>query len=162
MKWFITFWKYRVLKPLTKIIDQEHNHKIIALTLAIGLTLGLFPIIGLTTILCTFAALLFRLNMVAIHIGNLVIYPMWFICMLPYYKLGAKLYGIPDSIITSSMVSEIMESTFSEMFHRLGWLSVGAVTVWAISAPFLILFFRILLYPFVAALARAVKKNTIT
>jgi uncharacterized protein (DUF2062 family) len=46
------FWRRRVLDPVVFLLAQGLAPDALALSLAVGLVLGLFPIIGATTALC--------------------------------------------------------------------------------------------------------------
>jgi uncharacterized protein (DUF2062 family) len=48
----------------------------IALILAVGLVLGVFPVYGLPTVLCVAAALVLRLNFSAVQIINQLVSPL--------------------------------------------------------------------------------------
>jgi uncharacterized protein (DUF2062 family) len=59
-------WRRRVLDPLVDLLAQGLTPERLALSLAVGLVLGLFPVVGLTTLLCLAAGFAFRLNHVAL------------------------------------------------------------------------------------------------
>ncbi|MGC4071325.1 MAG: DUF2062 domain-containing protein [Nibricoccus sp.] len=56
------FWQRRVRDPLVAQLTQGITPEKIALTLAVGTACALFPIIGMTTLLCALAAIALRLN----------------------------------------------------------------------------------------------------
>ena len=70
------FFKSKVLDPIINLLLQGVTPEKIALSVACGAVLGVFPILGSTVILCTAATFLFRLNFVAIQISNYLIYPL--------------------------------------------------------------------------------------
>ena len=47
-----SFWKRRVVTPLIAQLKQGVTPEKLALTVALGLVLGIFPILGATTLLC--------------------------------------------------------------------------------------------------------------
>lgn len=53
----------RLFEPLLTLLRQGIAPQQIALSLAFGLGLGIFPVLGVSTILCTAVALVLRLNL---------------------------------------------------------------------------------------------------
>ena len=58
-----SFWKRRVVTPLIAQLKQGVTPEKLALTVALGLVLGIFPILGATTLLCGAAAIALRLKL---------------------------------------------------------------------------------------------------
>ena len=56
----------------------------IALSVALGITLGVTPVLGSTSILCFLAAVVFRLNAPAIQLVNYFVYPLQFALLIPF------------------------------------------------------------------------------
>ena len=63
----------------------------IALLLAVGLVLGVFPMMGIPTVLCALAAFGLRLNPVALQLVNNVSSPLQWALLLPLERIGAHL-----------------------------------------------------------------------
>ena len=55
------FFGQRLVPPLRSLLAQGLTPDALALSLAVGMTLGLFPIIGATTLLCLAAGLAYAL-----------------------------------------------------------------------------------------------------
>ena len=68
------FFHRRVVAPIVALLTQGITPGKIALSLAFGITLGVFPVLGTTTLLCVAAALMFGLNLPAIQLVNWLIY----------------------------------------------------------------------------------------
>jgi len=64
-----------------------------ALILAVGLVLGVFPVVGCPTLLCLLAALGLRLNPGALQLVNHISSPLQFMLLLPLGRAGAWLCG---------------------------------------------------------------------
>ena len=64
----------RVVDPILGLMRQGLTTEKVALSLAFGIVLGVFPILGSTTILCAVAALIFRLT--TIQLVNYLLYPI--------------------------------------------------------------------------------------
>jgi len=69
----------------------ELSPETIALILALGLVLGVFPVFGCPTLLCAGAALAFRLNLPAIQLVNQVCTPLQYALLIPLGRAGARI-----------------------------------------------------------------------
>ena len=65
----------RIVIPILDLLRQGIIPEKIALSIALGITLGVTPVLGSTTILCLLAAVLFRLNLPAIQLVSWVSVP---------------------------------------------------------------------------------------
>ena len=95
-RWFTV----RVLEPLKAQLTQGVSPVRLAVALALGLTLGTFPVLGTTTALCALAALGLRLNQPAIQVANYLAYPLQLAAYLPLFAAGAALFGAPPVTFT--------------------------------------------------------------
>ena len=73
-------------------LSQGSTPRNLALSLALGMVVGLFPVLGLSTLLCTILALVFRLNLPAMQAANYGVYPLQLMLMLPFARLGEKVF----------------------------------------------------------------------
>jgi uncharacterized protein (DUF2062 family) len=63
-----SFLYRRLVRPILELLRQGVTPGKIALSLALGVVLGVFPVLGSTTALCTLAAITLRLNLPAIQL----------------------------------------------------------------------------------------------
>jgi len=71
---------------------QELSPERAALLLAVGLVLGVFPMIGVPTVLCLLAGLGLRLNLAALQLLNSFSSPVQLALVLPLERAGAVLF----------------------------------------------------------------------
>ena len=64
-----SFWRERVIGLILAQFIQGFTPRKITLTIALGLNLGLFPILGATTALCAIAGFCLKLNQPVIQLG---------------------------------------------------------------------------------------------
>ena len=119
----------------------------ICLCIALGIALGIFPVIGSTTVLCAIAALIFRLNLPAIQIVNYTVYPLQIILLAPFYSAGGWLFGDESGSKIGEEFIELIKTDFWGSMARFWDLTLYAVFVWLIIAPFLIILIYNLLKP---------------
>jgi uncharacterized protein (DUF2062 family) len=89
------FLHRRLVRPVLDLLRQGVTPEKIALSLALGVALGVFPVLGSTTALCALAALALRLNLPAIQIVNYFVYPLQIALLIPFFRLGERLFRAP-------------------------------------------------------------------
>lgn len=65
----------------------------VALIVAVGLVLGVFPVYGCPTLLCVIAAFVFRLNLAVIQLVNQLSSPLQIALWIPLGRIGARVVG---------------------------------------------------------------------
>ena len=127
---------YRWLKPFIQLLRQGVSPEKIALTIALGAVLGVTPVLGSTILLCTLAAVVLRLNLPAIQVVNGAVYPLQFILLIPFYRLGAWMFGADASAISLNGVAALIREGVGQavrtlwvvtLHARVAWLALGAV-----------------------------------
>lgn len=78
----------RVLQLAAGVLRTGSSPWRLAVTLALGFSIGLLPIVGIPTLLCIGVALLLRLNLPAIQAANLAAWPVQVLALLPMVHLG--------------------------------------------------------------------------
>jgi hypothetical protein len=81
-------WQWRALEPLRSLTGQGMTADTLALCVALGLVLGIFPVLGCPTLFCAIAALTLRLNLPAIQAVNYLVYPLQLALLVPFVRLG--------------------------------------------------------------------------
>lgn len=129
------FFHRRVLRPVIELLKQGVTPEKIALSLALGAVLGVFPALGWTTSLCAVAALTLRLNLPAIQVVNYFLYPAQIALLLPFFRLGEKLFGAPHLPISVSQIYALIHSGVWAAIKLLWTTTWHAIVVWAMIAP---------------------------
>ena len=130
----------------------------IALSVALGAALGVFPALGWSTTLCAIAAIVLRLNLPAIQIVNYFVYPAQIALLLPFFRWGEKLFRAPHFPISVPQIYGV--------FHAGAWLAIKllwttiwhAIVVWSMIAPIFVGLVYSLLMPL---LRRALRTQTL-
>ena len=87
----------RVLEPVLALSRQGMADEAIALSIALGVVLGVFPVFGCPTIFCALAALALGLNLPAIQAVNYLAYPLQLILLAPFICLGRWMFRFTPS-----------------------------------------------------------------
>ncbi len=116
-------------------LTQGLSSQKLALSLAFGITLGTFPLLGVTTILCTLAALILKLNLPVIQFANYLVYPLQILLLVPYYHLGNLLFDVQQNIDFNTLRNMLTGSTLKEMITMLVESTLYAVGAWLLISP---------------------------
>lgn len=129
-------WLYRrIVAPLIDLLRQGITPEKIALTVAIGAVLGVFPMLGSTTLLCTAAAVILRLNLPAIQMVNYLMYPLQLILFLPFLQAGSRLLRARPVTMSLGEIFAMMKSDLWGLIKILWTASLGAMALWLMLAP---------------------------
>ena len=91
-----SLFQRRITRPILEVLRQGTTPEKIALSIAFGLVLGIFPAIGWTTLLCFLAAIIFRLNLPAVQLVNYFMYPVQLALLIPFIRAGELLFGFSE------------------------------------------------------------------
>ncbi|MCA0444786.1 MAG: DUF2062 domain-containing protein [Bacteroidetes bacterium] len=104
-------------------------------TIVAGAGIGIFPVLGSTTLLCFFLAGFFRLNQPVIQIVNYLVYPLQLILLIPFFQVGAWMTGNEVLPFTLSELVSQFQSDFFGTISLLGWAQVRAIAAWVVFIP---------------------------
>jgi uncharacterized protein (DUF2062 family) len=125
----------RFLAPVRALLAQGLSPDRIALTLAVGVAIAAFPVIGATTILCTVFALALGLNLPLIQAVNYLGAPLQLVCLLPLMRLGARIFGGMEARRTLSDVVSLVASEPRRAIDVLWASTWHAIAAWLLVAP---------------------------
>lgn len=147
------FFDRALVTPLINFLKQGLSPEKLALCVAFGLALGTFPMLGSTTLLCTAAALLLRLNMPAIQLINYFTYPLQLALFIPFIRMGEFLFQQPPVPLDLVQIFEMLRTDMLGSISSLWWTNMRAIVVWFILAPPLAALSYFLLLPVFTRLA---------
>lgn len=149
-QWF----QKKVINPLIDLLKQGVTVEKMSWSLSFGIVICCFPILGTTSVLCFIAAVIFRLNHIAIQIANYVAYPLQFALLIPFLHFGNKIFGYPKANLNlSEMMTEFQIDPWLFLESYAG-LAGRAVVAWGFVAPLALILFYFIVKPFVSMLLR--------
>jgi len=134
-----SFFYRKFVLPILDLLRQGITPEKIALSLAIGICVGVFPVLGSTTALCTLAAIVFRLNLPAIQLVNYFMYPLQLALLIPFIRFGEIIFRAPHvplslTIIIESIKRSAWQTTktyWTPGWHAMiAWCLVGPLAIW--------------------------------
>jgi uncharacterized protein (DUF2062 family) len=125
----------RVVQPLIDLLTQGISPEKIALSLAFGIVLGVFPVLGSTTLLCALAAIVLKLNLPATQLVSWVMYPLQLLLLVPLMRIGDRLFrSTPLNLSLAQMLAMARENLWFAI-QRLWVGAVHAIAAWMLLAP---------------------------
>jgi uncharacterized protein (DUF2062 family) len=126
----------------------------LAWSVAAGLALGVFPMLGATTLLCIGVAFAFRLNQPAMQLVNYLAYPLQLALLIPFIRIGERLFGAePMPLSLAAMLGALKLDTLGTI--ALFWSRIWhACVVWALLALPVMVLLALVLRPIFEAAAR--------
>lgn len=130
------FLQRRLFGPVKALLTQGMSPRMLALSLATGAIVGVFPVLGTTTVLCTLAAAVLRLNLVAVQTVHFLLTPVQLLLIIPFVRVGEHLMdATPQPLSVAGGLDLISQGALQAIvvlrdaiFHAvLGWLAIGPV-----------------------------------
>jgi uncharacterized protein (DUF2062 family) len=125
-----TPWRSRIVRPLLELLRQGLTPEKIAFTIALGLTLGVTPVLGLTALLSLLAAMAFRLNLAAIQLVNWMAYPLQLALLVPLLRIGAWMFGCKPSEISITHILAMIHTNVFGAVATLWMATMHAIAAW--------------------------------
>jgi uncharacterized protein (DUF2062 family) len=126
--------KNKIVEPIKRALKNGISHKRLAVSLALGITIGLIPFYGLTTILVGAVAVALRLDFVIMQAIHYVVHPIQIALFIPFFKAGNVLFPLSNVNLTFKEYVAYFKSDFWLAFSDLWKLNLSAIVVWAILA----------------------------
>lgn len=149
----IEFLRRRLVRPVREQLTQGLSPEAIALTIAIGLAIAVIPVVGTTTVLCTAAAIVLRLNQPLIQAINYLSFPLQLAFIVPYLRLGRLLFGGPAVRMSAQELATFVSSRPLEAAEALWRVTLQALGAWLLTAPVIVAVVYVSLRPVLRAAA---------
>jgi uncharacterized protein (DUF2062 family) len=145
----------KIMEPLLALLKQGVSPNRLALSVALGIVIGNIPIVGVSTIVCTAIALVFRLNLAAIQITQAAMAPSQILLIIPFVRLGEWILRVPPQPVSIKEALALMAQGAGYAIVALWDSILHAGLAWVIVAPFVVfLFYKVLTPVFEHAAAR--------
>ena len=144
-----------IIEPIINQLKRGISPEKLSWTIALGITLGIFPIMGSTSLVCFIAGYFLKLNQAILHLFKTLTYPLHLGLILVFIRLGQHLNGVPPiKFSIPQMVIQFKDNPaqFARDFGMAAWYGIEA---WAIAALVLIPVLRIISLPLLKKLIPA-------
>lgn len=132
---FINAWRERIVAVVVAQLVQGVTPPKVALSIALGISLGVFPVLGTTTMLCAIAAIRLKLNQPIIQLVNWLVYPLQLALILVFVRIGEWItHAPPVNFSISELIQTFHESPLK--FLQEFWMSeLQGLIAWLFIAP---------------------------
>jgi len=151
------WWRRWIVSPVKEQLTRGMSVERVSWTISLGFVLGVFPIMGSTSLVCLAAGWLLRLNQALLHVFKSLVYPLHLALILVFIRLGERLYGAP--LIAFSIPQLLVKFKadplqFARDFGMAAWHGVSA---WLLIAPVAAVLIKWAVTPLVRKMAGSLK-----
>ena len=154
-----SWWRRWLVAPVVTQLTLGTSPDRIGWTIALGMVVGVFPIMGSTTLVCLLIGWLLRLNQPVLHVFRAVVYPLHLALILIFIRLGERLYGAPlISFSIPQLIGKFKDSPlqFARDFGMAAWHGVSA---WLLIAPVAAVLIKMAAMPALRKLSVSLKRR---
>ena len=154
----LPWWRRWFVIPVVNQLTQGTSPVRLSWTIALGIVLGIFPIMGSTTVLCLVVGYIFKLNQPILMVFKSAAYPLHLALILVFIRLGERLYGVP---LISFSIPELVTKfnhdplQFARDFGMAAWHGVSA---WLLIAPVAVVLIKVAVLPVIVRLSHTLRK----
>jgi uncharacterized protein (DUF2062 family) len=136
------FFRKRLVEPVVDMMRQGITPEKIAISISLGVALGVFPVLGVTTLLCALAAVALGLNLPAIQLVNYLVSPLQLALLIPFMRLGGWLFRSRPAGFSLSEVVSLVRTDVRHAIVTLWSSTAHAIGAWLFILPPLVLVFN--------------------
>ncbi len=124
-----------LVAALIHLLRQGLTPGKLALSVALGIGIGCFPIMGTATLLCAAVALIFRLNLAAIQVGNYLAWPLQFLLLIPFLRLGERVLHAEPLPLSPQQILAMAHHAPADMMHAFVLAQIHSTVAWLLVMP---------------------------
>jgi hypothetical protein len=125
---------HSLVQKFKGFLSQGSSPKELSVSTTIGLMLGLFPVLGVTTVAMTFISLRYQLNLALMLFVSYLIYPLQIVLLLPFVRFGERLFGATPASFSLDALQHAFRENFLAALQDLGAANLLAVAGWFVMA----------------------------
>ena len=155
----LSWWRRWLVAPVVAQLTGGISPERIGWTIALGIVLGVFPIMGSTTLVCLLVGWMLHLNQPVLHVFKTLVYPLHLALILIFIRLGERLVGAPlISFSIPQLVGKFKDSPlqFARDFGMAAWHGVSA---WLLIAPVAAVLIKMAVMPALRKLSVSLKRH---
>lgn len=129
-------WQRRIADPIVAQLTQGLTPQKIAMTIAIGSAIAMFPILGTTTLICLAVGIVMRLNQPIIQAVNYACTPLHLTFIVFAFKGGERLFGTAHTRLEFRGMMRMVHEHPMDFVATYSLTALHAIIIWAILVPF--------------------------
>ncbi|KAJ4827001.1 hypothetical protein Tsubulata_050965 [Turnera subulata] len=143
----------KIVDPLYLILRRGMEPKQLAFSAALGITLGIFPICGVTVLLCGLAIAFLGsfCHAPTVMLFNFIATPIELSLIVPFLRFGEFISGGPHFPLTTDALKKVLTGQASrEVIVSIA----NALLGWLVAAPFILAALHVIFFPCFKVLVR--------
>ncbi|HEY5825635.1 MAG TPA: DUF2062 domain-containing protein [Cyclobacteriaceae bacterium] len=128
------FSKDYIQDIIGKTLKQGTTPKKLAITCALGAVIGIFPIMGTTTMICFAIAIFFQLNVPIIQLANYLVTALQVILIFPFIKAGIYVFHLKPFAYTKDQFIDQFQNNFWPLLKESGAVIAAGIGMWLLAA----------------------------
>ena len=153
------WWRRRLVAPVVAQLMVGISPERVAWAISLGVVLGVFPIMGTTTLVCLVAGCLLRLNQPILHVFSNLVYPLHLVLILVFIRLGERLHGAPRMSFSITQLLDRFKDDPLQFARDFGVSAWHGVSAWLLVAPVAAVLVKFAVMPVLKRLAVAIHKR---
>jgi uncharacterized protein (DUF2062 family) len=153
-------WFYRrIALPILALLRMGASPERLAWSIAVGLAIGINPLLGSTTLVCMLVAVAFRLNLAASQLANHAMYPLQIVLVVPFLQLAARVFHAGPLPFSAKTLFAEARAHPIDLIAQLWTWEWHALMVWGALAVVLVPVSASLLCPVLQRLLKRVERH---
>lgn len=155
---------FNLRKPwakLTLLFKQGLSPKQLATSMALAFLIGVFPIYGTTSLILTFLAIRFKLNLPLILSVNYLLTPLQLLMLIPFIRLGEFVFGFDNIDLSLEGLQASFEAGYFKAIFQFADRLAIAIGAWSLLGIPLYLMVYLTVY-YAVKMYKASKSNRTT
>jgi uncharacterized protein (DUF2062 family) len=153
-------WLYRrIALPILALLRMGASPERLAWSIAVGLAIGINPLLGSTTLVCMVVAMAFRLNLAASQVANHAMYPVQIVLVVPFLQLAARVFHAGPLPFSAKTLYADARAHPIHLIAQLWTWEWHALIVWGALAVVLVPVAASLLGPMLQRLLKRVERH---
>ncbi len=151
-----------MVNPVMGLLRMGADPDKLAWSLALGVAVGVNPLLGSTTVVVLGLAAVLRLNIVASQVGNHAVYPLELVLFPVFMKAGSLVFGTPSLPLEGHALWEAVRSHPWETTRMLWYWEWHALVVWAVFAAVVVPVIALSSEPMLRRMAQRARGQSVT
>ncbi len=153
------WWRRWLVAPVVSQLTSGISPERLSWTIALGVVLGVFPIMGSTTLVCLAVGYAFRLNQPVLHVFKTAVYPLHLALILVFIHLGDRMFGATPLSLSIPELLERFKADPMQFARDFGMAAFHGVVAWAMIAPFAAFLIRMAALPVLLRLRDSIQRK---
>lgn len=153
------WWRRWIISPVTRQLSEGASPDRLAWSISAGMVLGIFPIMGSTTILCAAVGWTAGLNQPVLHVFKSAVYPLHLALILVFIRLGQRLFGSPPLMLSIPDLLSRFKADPAQFGRDFGMAAFQGVIAWLLVAPLLAILIKMAVTPLLRRVAANLKQR---